>query len=297
MALPTVLDSRFRETLKQASADYFRALHAPGKPQGADKAETLFRYFSELIPWVKLVDRLFSPSTCTAQFWEKFGPELKPAWLDVRQDLNPEPTKPTLTRDCLYRVTDLASFLKLMEYRGQVAFNDVVTRWADYRVKKDGEKTELPANKRNSTAIVWQWMHDRASGDPAGAQVIDNVDAFLREFDAYQKVHAKIRWPPKNLPQYWESASHLFDECLRVLVRLTQQPDGALVALWDLLDAQQYDRYLVIREIFAWATKEAPAPVPYDAGAAVFTKVSETFTVIQQLVRSFDDWEKTPGKK
>ncbi len=101
----------------------------------------------------------------------------------------------------------------------------------------------------------------------------------------------------KSRPWFWSSKDHFLDECVRVLARLTEKPDGALVSLWDLLDEREYRRFIVVREIYAWTVKKAQPPVPYDPEAAIFTKTPGTFNAIQDLLRAFHEWESSGVKK
>ncbi len=110
--------------------------------------------------------------------------------------------------------------------------------------------------------------------------------------------------------QLWHSETHLLDECKRVFFRLTQYSDGALVPLWDLIDDKfhpdgshysktepKYVSYTIIWQLFAWAAKDVPFPVPFDPANAVFTKTSGTYEAIQQLLRGFASWNEQSKKR
>ncbi len=92
----------------------------------------------------------------------------------------------------------------------------------------------------------------------------------------------------------WVSESHILGECTRVFLRLTAQPDGSLVDLWDLIDDRPLDKkyaaFLIIREMFAWTCKKAAPPAQYDAATGVFTKTSDTFETIKGLFNEFARW-------
>lgn len=109
-------------------------------------------------------------------------------------------------------------------------------------------------------------------------------------------------------PHLWETAASLVDECKRVFFRLTSKQDGTLVPLWDLIDEWpmykengkgEIDKnaaHTIICEVFRLTCERATPPVPYDPVNAVFTKTSETFDAIQQLMRGFIEWEENGEK-
>ena len=156
-----------------------------------------------------------------------------------------------------------------------------------------------------------------------GAEFVGRLESLVRRFWNAPKEGMTFynEYPPSvpdfreptlfytSLNKLWHSRDHLFDECKRVFFRLTQHPDGALVPLWDLIDDKfhpdathysgpepKYLSYVLIWQLFAWAAKDAPLPVPFDPANAVFTKTSGTFEAIQQLLRGFASWS-TEGKK
>ncbi len=304
MVQKTLVDPRFVETLRKKVADYFRAQHPPELPPDIPQAslndpqysDPRVRVFPQQISqWIAFVPALFSPTNCTQQFREKFGATIDEAWNKMEIQALWEERFHSWMATWVFK-----EHLKRINHPGLPILQEMIKQWEGSR----NTKFVSERDSNNFTAI-YEWFREINRKTTPNPPIfpfpaeLQDVELYFHSISFYIEFTRKIsnQWISKIFPKFWESENHLVDECTRVLVRLTEKPDGALVSLWDLLDQQDYARYLIIREIFAWVTREVPAPVPYDPGAAVFTKVSDTFDAIQQLARSFDDWKRETEKK
>jgi hypothetical protein len=334
--MDAVLNTRFVEVLKDKIAKYFRATRVQPAPavKGSgnpnyDEFWAFHEYRTNIMAWASFVDQLFSAQNCTPQFWEKYGSMIADKWPGVKAACNAVPE--VSTPNSYYLIHELLQYVGGVEDGKFDALVETIEAWKEQSrgewVRKAQKTVPRAKGARisesqtitfNGYTHVFQnldeyqdftyifegwWTKERqrlAEESPEKAAAVDSCLPYFVPISAYQREYQKLGdWPGDIFPTYWESENHLLDECLRVLVRITREQDGALVPLWDLLDEQQYDRYLVIREIYAWAALEVPPPIPYEPGAAVFTKVSETFDAVRALLREFDEWHApdNSGKK
>ncbi len=210
-------------------------------------------------------------------------------------------------------------------------------RWPRVRVENtrgsalrmDGPKLETLFARPGDLSTIREWLEvqfpDSLAADPllSGKSIVrrivgeerkgnlgDNTKDLLTRFAAHiTRTHQLISinalkkqvkfWNETVVKNwnFWRAEDQCLEECVHVLVRLTERADGALVLLWDLIDERDYDRFLILREIFGWAARQAAPPVPYDPVNAVFTKVSGTFRAIEDLMRAFTDWDAGRGKR